>query len=201
MAETTTTISNMALAAFGAKTLDDFDTDTSNEAIKSRLFYSQTREALLRSYDWPFAVTRISLAEHTDSPAFEWDNKFKLPDDYSRLTNDYTVTDANVVPDRWTIEGRFVLTNETEVDLVYVRDVTDIAEFDALFIEMLVLTMGIKLIFPIAGTSALTAGMRKEFKKELFDLSAKAKMVAFKEVNVTGRKDWSQARFGTGIPQ
>lgn len=198
MAETNTTISNMALDRIAVKTIDSFDDDTTNVSNKVRLHFAQTRRALLRSYDWPFAVTRLILTEHTSSPPFEWDNQFKLPDDYYRLTNDYTVADSNLINDRWTIEDRFLLTNETEASLVYIRDVTDPAEWDPLFVEMHYLTMALKLLYPLAGTTPTTINMHVEIKKDLEEAIFKAKAVALNEIGPTGRSDWNLARF-TGV--
>lgn len=197
MAETNTTISNMALSRIAVKTIDDFDdsTEVSQAAVQSRLHLPQTRRALLRSYDWPFAVKRLSLTEHTASPLFEWDNQFNMPGDYLRLTNDYTVAESNLINDRWTIEGRFLLTNETEASLVYIGDVENPDDWDSLFVEMQVLSMSIKMIYPLAGTSRLTAGLRKEIKDELAAAVLKAKAVALNEIGPTGRSDWNLARF------
>lgn len=198
MAETKTTISNMALDRFGAKTIDDFDTDTNTRAVKSRLHYDQTRLALLESFDWIFAGDRVTLSPHPESPAFEWDNKFELPKDYLTFREDQTVTESLRVSNRWKIEGAFILSNNDSIELVYTRDVDDPAEFDALFIEILVLTMALKMIYPIAGTTSATINMHKEIKEDLKSAMSKARLIHKKQNNVSGRSDWNLARYSSG---
>jgi len=74
------------------------------------------------------------------------------------------------------------------------RKVTDPAEFDPLFKEILILTLALKLLFPIAGTSAITMQMHIQLNQELAILTGKARTIAFQESNVTGRNDHKQAR-------
>lgn len=192
---TTLTISNMALDRLGANNIDNFDTDTSPQAVKCRLYYDQTRETLLRSYDWPFAVTRLSLTEHEDAPDFQWDNQFDLPTDFLRLTDDYTVDGSNLVNDRWAVESNRVLTNESEVDLIYIRNEDDPTKFDPLFIEMQVLTMAKKMVYPLAGAGRAAVTLSRDLKEEIKELDSKIKMVIDRETNVTGRSDWNLARY------
>jgi hypothetical protein len=56
-------IANASLGRIGAKQITNFDTDTSVPAQQCRLHYDQTRDALLRSFEWPFASGRDELTK------------------------------------------------------------------------------------------------------------------------------------------
>jgi len=194
MAVSNTSLCNQALAMIGAKRLNDLDTDNSVEAIQCRTHFEPTRDSLLRSHWWGFASARASLAQDTVSPDFEWSNQFHLPGDFLRLR---AVYDDNL-PDKITrysyaIEGQLLLTNESSVDLRYVRKVTDPTEFDSLFIEVLVLSLAIKLVMPLTQSRLL----RRELKEELNPLLAQVRTIDFQETNTIGsgdRQTWIDSR-------
>lgn len=184
----------MALARFGSKRIDDYaaEADTSTEAIQCHTHYEQTRDALLRSFEWSFARDRAALSAHTDTPDFEWDYKYALPADYLRLVYNYTTDDSQQIGDRPTIEGNFILTNDDEVEIVYIRKVTDPNEFDALFVECLVLSLAKKFVPAIAGTKS--KDLADDIKKDLENILSSARTVCRQESNVSGRSDWNWAR-------
>jgi len=186
-------ISNMSLGRIGGKSFT-LAVQTSTEGVQANLWYTHCRDSLLRSYDWPFSKARATLELHPDAPTFEWDHAYQLPDDYLRMRSNYSIDDTNDVDDRYVIEGDLLLTNEDEAQIRYVRKVTDPAEFDPLFKEILILTLALKLLFPIAGTSAITMQMHIQLNQELAILTGKARTIAFQESNVTGRNDHKQAR-------
>lgn len=187
-------IANMSLGRIGANQIT-LAVQTSTEGVQANLFYAHCRDALLRSYDWNFSRARKSLVVHPDAPTFEWDHAYSLPDDFLRLRSDYTTSDSQDITDRWEIEGSMLLTNDDEVELKYVRKVTDPDEFDPLFKELLVLTLAIKLLFPLAGTSPLTMEMHARMNQELAILTGRAKQIAFAEGPDSGRSDWNWARY------
>lgn len=54
-------IINMALSRIGAKTITAYPETTTREGVLASLFYTQTRDGLLRSFKWPFAAARMRL--------------------------------------------------------------------------------------------------------------------------------------------
>jgi hypothetical protein len=129
-------------------------------------------------------------------PDFEWSYKFKLPDDFLRLKSDYTADETLGVNDRFTIEGKYLLTNDDEAEVRYIRKVTDPAEFDPLFTEVLILQLALKLVNPLAGTN--TSQLKRDLKQDLADAMRRARTVCSTEINVSGRSDWNLARYGSG---
>ena len=98
-----------------------------------------------------------------------------------------------------------LFTNLSEVSLRYVQRVTDVTEFDPLYIEVLVLQLALKLVPPTAGVGSAGQALLSELKAELKPLMAEVKSVDRSETDVGGRSDWNLARHGgigiTGQPE
>jgi len=197
MALTETAICNLALAKIGALRLTDLDTDTSVQAIQCQLHYDQTRDALLRSHWWRFASARAELVADADDPTFEWDNQFVLPDDFLRLKSVYddnNTTRKNTL-NSFALEGSLLLTNDSTASIRYIKKVTDVTEFDPLFVEVLVLNLAIKLVMPLAQDRKA----KEDLIKELRLLMPAVRTLDRQETNTIGRSDlgtWNDARLG-----
>jgi len=188
-----TEICNMALGRIGATRLaytgtteTDLDANTTLEAIQCNLNYHQTRKTVLRSHYWNFASARASLVLDTETPSFGWDYQYDLPDDFLKLKFFYE-------EEKYTIEGRKFLTDEDSASIEYIRDVTDVTEFNPLFVEILVLQLALKLIPALAGTQSET--LRQDLKQDLMLLLRRAITIERQETNDTGKSDWNNARF------
>lgn len=184
-------VANQALDRIGSKNFT-LAVQTGVEALKCITIYPQTRDALLRSFEWPFASARKTLSPEVNDPEFEWDYRFKLPDDFLRYKSDYGLDDSYAVDARFTIEGNYYLTNNDEVDLLYIKKVTNPDDFDPLFTEVLILTLAKKLIPALAGTK--NPGLVESVSRDLDAALSKARTVCRQETNTSGRSDWRQAR-------
>lgn len=184
-------VANQALDRIGSKNFT-YAVQTGVEALKCITIYTQTRNALLRSFEWSFASARKTLSPEVNDPDFDWDYRFKLPDDFLRFKSDYGIDDSYAVDARFTIEGKYYLTNNDEVDLLYIKKVTNPDDFDPLFTEVLVLTLAKKLIPALAGTK--NPGLVESVSRDLADALSHARTVCRQEVNASGRSDWRQAR-------
>lgn len=293
LSEVEIVICNQSLARIGSKQIT-YAIQTSVEGVQCNLHYPQTRDALQRSFEWPFASERATLeivktlildsspnpdawavddeitgtssyttatvisvtsdveyeiayisGDFTDgetitngdvevvtwegipleyedetllwydesasddvkcgtgypvvedsTPDFEWDYKFKLPDDFLRLKTNYTVDDSYATDQRCTIEGNYLLTNDDEAEIKYIRKVTDPDEFDPLFTEVMVLMLAKKLIPPLAGTK--NPELVQDVNRDLATVMARARTVCRAETNVSGRSDWNLSRYSSG---
>ena len=187
-----TNICNLALGRIGSKRINNIETDNTVEAIQCRIHYAQTRDALIRSHWWRFATKRAELSQDITDPAFGWNNQFVLPVDFLRLKRVY----SNDYPTKrsFSIEGDRILTNEDTVNITYIALVEDTSKFDALFIEVLVLRLAIKLVMPLAQDNVL----RRDLSVELQPLMSQVRTIDFQEQNNTGRNDhrtWNDARY------
>ena len=197
---TETEICNMALGLIGSKRLTALAADNSVEAIHCRLHYYQARDVLLRSHIWSFAITRKTLSEHF-TPSSEFGYGFVLPDDFLRMKEGYdlAINDSKPFFIESNSTGKLsILTDDRTVSLVYIRQVTDVAQFDPLFVDLLVYTLAMRLLFPLAGTSATSLSMRKILLEELERLWRRYRAVNRQEQTDTGKSYWNDAREAEG---
>jgi len=190
MAISETSICNAALGKIGAGRITNYEdtSESSEEAINCRLHYEMTRDALLRSHFWRFAADRAELSEDTDSPDFEFDNQFILPNDFFHLRSIYddNRSPGNKTHRTFAIEGQRILTNESTCQIRYTKKVTDPAEFDPLFVEVLVLLLARKLVGPLAGGDPK---LKAEIKDDLKMLMPSVRALDRQETETIGRAD------------
>ena len=61
---------------------DDPITSLTDDTERARLcnaFYAPARDLVLRAHPWNFAITRATLAQLSDTPAFEYSYQYALP--------------------------------------------------------------------------------------------------------------------------
>lgn len=162
MATSVVDICNNALIRIGSKTITSL-TDGDKVANSCNTIYEQTRDMLLRQHLWNFAIKRVVLASETTAPAFEYTNSFPLPSDFIR---------AKALEDPYAIykieNGSKLVTNATDVKLIYVARVTDVAKFDPLFVEALILMLAIKLSYILIGSNGREQSLKEELSKIMF---------------------------------
>lgn len=190
---TETSICNMALDELGANRIKGtVDDDASLEAIKCRLHYEPTRDALEQLVPWRFTRGRETLTEDTSTPDFQWDKQFVLPSDYLAKKSVYEgrFSDENI--SSYDLEGNLLLTNNTTVEFRYIKKVTDVTEFEPLFLQVFVLQLALKLT-TLAGA---TPKIRGSIKDSLDDLMSTVMAFAKQETNTSGRLEsstWNDA--------
>lgn len=135
-------ICNMALDRLGHQPIVALGENTKAGGLCQRN-YARCRDAVLTAHPWNFAIARAELSQDGTAPAFEYDYRFALP---SGPTPPYCL---KVVRTRWEaegyastdipyrIEGRFLLCNEATAAIEYVARITDPAQFDELFTDVL----------------------------------------------------------------
>ena len=194
MAISNTSITNMALGKIGAKPIVNIDdtTDTNQGAIQARLHFEQTRDALIRSHWWRFARARATLSVSVDTPDFEWDYQYPLPNDFLAMRSIYEdrVSDENIDP--YELEGKMLLTDETEMSIRYIKKVTDPTEFDPLFVEVFILKLGLKFISSLAGGSPK---LQETLQNELRVIMPAVRALDRQETNTAGRDTWNDERY------
>lgn len=198
MATDNTKICNQALGRLGSKRINNFEDadESSTESIQCRLHFEPTKDSLLRSNWWPFARARKVLSQDaTDPEGTEWDNQFILPTDYLAMRSIYEgrFSDENLRP--YTIEGKRLLTNDSTMEIRYIKKVTDPTEFDTLFIEVLVLLLADKMNGPLTGGDAR---IQEKIDKALEELIPQVKALSLQESNTEGQyllETWNDARY------
>jgi hypothetical protein len=176
MSLTSTQIVNIALGKAQVQgRISDLSTDTSKEARRGRDIYEQTRDAMLRSHVWNFSKARVELAEVTpDDTLVGFDKAFALPADFLRIIAVSPVNEDNCRV-KYKAEtvltssayARVLLTNSTTLFLRYVRQVTETALFDPMFIEAFTWQLAADFASSIEKSNSHAEFCRGEYRKEL----------------------------------
>lgn len=129
---TATNIANRALILVGSATISDITSTASREAVLCNAVYDDCRRSQLRLYPWKFARARVLLdTPASPAPDLDYENAFDLPSGCLRV---YQVGNGQ---EAYQLEQNQILSNADEVELYYITDITDVAEWDALFIEVM----------------------------------------------------------------
>lgn len=127
------TICNMALYRTGvSSTIANLD-EPSKEARLLKTFFAPIRDFVLRDVDWNFARKRQVLALLTGTPPTNWTYAYAMPDDCLNIQS--LVIRGTRVPaskDRipYEVQGRSILTDQDNAELIYTYRCTDMSLWD-----------------------------------------------------------------------
>lgn len=163
MVASDTSICNLALGYLGAARILSLD-EASPEAKACALHYTQTRDEVLRSHRWNFAIARGGFSRLSEPPAFGWAFQYQLPVECLRVlqVNGYAEDEA---PDNWEIEGGRLLCDADSVQVKYLRQVNDGNLFDPLFVEALALKLASRLCIPLTGSDSRAGGFLTGYER------------------------------------
>ena len=196
IAESPTRICNQALSKISAMRINDLDADSSPQAIACRTHYEPTRDALIRSYPWRFASARVTLSQDTVTPDFEWNYQYHLPNDFMLMKSIFENRFTSNNFQNYALEGNLLLTNESEMEIRYVKKVTDASKFDPLFVKLLALLLADELIGQLAGGDAK---IQQKIDNAIARLMPAVRALDGQETNTAGRAEsltWNDARYG-----
>ncbi len=166
MAESKTSICNLALNEIGNSRISDIDDNNENARV-CRLLYSQTLDELLTwpLARWKFAMARGQLSEDANTPDFGWDYQFPLPSNCKKLLEIVT-DDGDVKNIPYELEGKMVLINDDECYVRYIIDKEDAeGDFPPWFINALVKLLASRLAQRLAKNPQLARTIYEEFLK------------------------------------
>lgn len=128
-------ICNRALNMLGANTIISLD-DGTTEANACKLHYAASRDAVLESHEWSFAIKRRSLVPTTSTP--EWGNSFvfQLPSDCLRVLearNDGRSPNSPNNGLNWTVEGNKLICDSGALDIRYLARIEDTTVYSPKF--------------------------------------------------------------------
>jgi len=150
---------------------DDPITSLTDDTERARLcnaFYSDARDAVLRSHPWNFAITRATLAQLSDTPAYGFNYQYALPTNPYCLRvlemeyKDYIFKVENVAT-----HGRVLLTDEGTAKILYIARITDTTLFDAMFVDTLTAKLAVDLAYPVTNSMQVQTNMQKLYQLKL----------------------------------
>lgn len=114
-------------------------TEDSKAVRAANEMYEICRDELLSMHTWNFATKRVALTQSTTTPAFGYSYQYALPSDFLRLVR---LSNKAIT---YRIEGLYLLTDDSEVSIQYIAQITDPTQFSALFAAALALHLADKI--------------------------------------------------------
>ncbi len=125
MAASWVAICNQALISLGSNIIASLTEDTANAKLCNAL-YRQVVDECLVEHDWACATARMALAPLSTAPTSElWEYQFQIP------VYPLCLKIQSVDPDSpWKREGQVILSNESELTLVFTYQIVNPTEID-----------------------------------------------------------------------
>lgn len=141
-----TDICSSALLKIGQEAITSLS-DNTPRARACSIAYNKVRDQLLRSHPWNFAVQRVELGEIDEDPEYDYAHQFELPVDCLRvLDTDLSEGEA------WEIEGTRLMCNSSSVKILYIKQITTVADFDQNFAEVLSWAIAKDIAYALTGS-------------------------------------------------
>ncbi|RWC86752.1 MULTISPECIES: hypothetical protein [unclassified Mesorhizobium] len=168
MAITPTDIANMALAVLDEAPIDSLDQDVKAARLLN-LHFDLAREAELTKHAWVFAILRATVVgSMTAGGDCGLNVAYELPADCLRplpLTHN---GEPDGVPISWRQEAGLIYCDQPgPLTIRYVANLTDPNDWDALFTEVLVAALAIKVAHPLTHKSGMIDIARSAYDRAL----------------------------------
>lgn len=152
----TVEICNRALQKLGDVRIVSFADDT-KAARECARAYDLVRDGVFRDHPWNSVIARAALPALSDPPAWGYARQYSLPADCLRV-----VEVDGVMP--WQIEGRRLLSDAAApLNIRYVRQVLDPAQYDTLLVEALAARLAAELAETLTQSNS-----KKEFAERQY---------------------------------
>lgn len=187
MADSIVQICNNALIKLGADTIISLSDNTKSARLCNKM-YSILRDDLLRSHPWNFAIKRLGLAKLSAAPSFGYTFQYQLPSDCLRVLK------LSEHRTEYRIEGRKLLTDSNDINLIYIKKEEDTTQYDANFSNVLALRIASEIAYNITNSASMVNITADLYKKAL----AEAKTFDAQEdsINVLKTDTFLDARHG-----
>ena len=159
---------NLALHRLGDRGITSL-TDNTESARLCNDNLALQKKMVLQKGKFSFARTRVELARLTTSPAFGFDYQYQKPSDYLAMykINDELVNSEAVI--RFDVEGDKILTNETDMKVIYVRELYDLTQWSSLAVEALANKMAHTLAFKLTGSRTKEQDMLNDYLRTMMN--------------------------------
>lgn len=155
MALSQTEIVNLALTRLGQDRVISISDDVEAARVM-RSLWDFTRDAVLASYPWKFAIKRTSLPALATAPAYGWARQFTVPEECLRLVqvgDDYVFYTGLL--ETFQLEGGVIMTDEAApLRLRYVERVTNVGLWPVLFGRVVAMQLAIDACEKLTTSSA-----------------------------------------------
>ena len=156
-------VCNLALGWIGSELITSIN-DAATPAHLLKANWGPTRDVVLESREWSFAVKRTVLAADSIAPAFGWERRFPIPSNVLRVLR---CVDAYGEQVDWQREGAFIVSDEATIFMVALVRVETTADLPASFAHALAARLAADLAVPVAQSETLQMNMWKLYGAKL----------------------------------
>lgn len=151
-------IVNSALISLGADRISSI-TEDKKSAIVVNAIYNFVRDEVQSAHPWNFTLSRQTIVPNSSTPAHGYDFTFDFPNDVLTLWE--------VIPHdiEYVVENRQILTDETELDVVFGIKNEDESSWDALFSEAFSWRIATKVAYSLTQSLSLMEFSDKKYKE------------------------------------
>jgi hypothetical protein len=152
-------ICNQALLLLGEQTIQSLEED-STRAKACAEFYESSRDACLRELKPSFARVRVALTALSQTPVWDFDRAYRLPQDCLLVIEQDNVTLQDRGFRDWRVEGRDFLTSRVEPRILYIKTDDDIESLmDGSFIKTLACYVAYEVAYAITNSNDKVSAM------------------------------------------
>ena len=163
-------ICNSALNMLGANNITEITEDSKNARLLNQR-YTPIRDAVFRLHAWNCLIKRVELAQDTDTPTHEYEKQYTLPADCLRVLKigGHHNGSSSDLDDgqKFKVEGRKVITDESSIYLLYISKIDDVNEYDTLLQETIAARLAAELCYAITSSTSLATQMNELYKEKL----------------------------------
>jgi len=163
-------VCNLALDLIKVPAITSIESPTTAVERKCALWYDTSRREILRKHPWNFAKKRASISLCSTDPAFGYDDKYALPNDFIRLRFIGSDNEGLVGQDYDIEEDKYLLIDNggaATLNIGYIFDEESVVRFDPLFLKAFALQLAVNLSYGMAGKTTLRTDARNMLAEAL----------------------------------
>jgi hypothetical protein len=166
---TEVSICSNAMLRLGGAPISSFDEAQAGGANIEQVrlaanIWPTVRQAVLREHVWNCTLVRALLSPDGTPPAFGFAYRFLLPSDWLRTLQVGTYVDQ---PLEYRTEGRYLVSDENALPLIYQADNKVPNSYDSALIELLEIAMAAAMCYAVTKSSSLRDSLNAEFSTRL----------------------------------
>lgn len=161
-----TQIANQALSRLGAQRITDF-LDQTVEAKAINAIYDLVVEDVISMGPWQSAKKRVTLAQVSTVPTFGFSFAYQLPVDCIKVLR---INECRLGDIRFQIENNLLMTDESSVAIMYLRRITESAEYDSYLRQAITWQLCYELSYLVMGDKSAAANMLQTAADKITDL-------------------------------
>lgn len=153
-------IANIALRTVGENPITSF-TEGNRISDMMNARFDEVLDGELSDFPWNCVTARKNLPQLTNAPVWEFDKAYELPSDCLRVLK------TNIPDYSWRVEGKTLVTSQSNVSIVYTRHVDDMNELSTRVQQIVGFRLAAEVCQAITQDKSLTQELWNKYEKQL----------------------------------